>query len=76
MNQTNQGHAPQPGDVLEVARHRVGEAQRSGEIVEVLGAPGQPHFRVRWEDGHESIVYPSNDAVVRPGRGKAAKTKR
>ena len=57
---------PKPGDLVEITGHRVGDAPRSGEIIEVLGTPGEPHFRVRWEDGHESIFYPSSDAIVRP----------
>jgi hypothetical protein len=39
-----------------------------GEIIEVIGELGHAHFRVPWEDGRESIVYPSSDAIVRPGR--------
>jgi len=34
-------------------------------ILEVLGDPGREHFRVRWEDGHEAIFFPGEDAVVR-----------
>jgi hypothetical protein len=30
----------------------------------VLGEPGHEHYRVRWEDGSETIVYPSSDAKV------------
>jgi len=59
-------HEPRPGDVVEIHGHRVGEPARTAEILEVLGAPGHQHFRVRWEDGHESIFYPSSDAIVRP----------
>jgi hypothetical protein len=37
-------------------------------ILEVLGGPGHEHFRVRWEDGHESVYFPGVDAVIRrPG---------
>ena len=56
---------PQPGDVVQITGHRVGDAPRSGEILEILGDPREPHFRVRWEDGHESIFYPGSDAIVR-----------
>jgi len=65
------------GWVVEVVGHRVGEAARTGEIVEVLGAAdAQPHYRVRWADGHESVVYPGSDVVLRPPRKPAAKTKK
>jgi len=57
-----------PGDVIAIHGHRVGEAERLGEVLEVLGEPGHEHMRVRWEDGHESVFYPSSDAVIRPAR--------
>jgi hypothetical protein len=57
---------PKPGAVVEVHGHHLGEASRTGEILEVLGEAGQLHYRVRWEDGHESLFYPSSDATVRP----------
>jgi hypothetical protein len=61
-------HEPQPGDLLEIQGHSIGDPTRTGEILEVLGTPEHAHFRVRWEDGHESIFYPSSDAIVRPAR--------
>lgn len=51
--------------VIEVAGRRVGDAPRTGEILETLGDPAQPHYLVRWEDGHESVLFPSSDAHVR-----------
>jgi hypothetical protein len=30
----------------------------------VLGAPGHEHYRVHWDDDHESVFYPSSDAVI------------
>lgn len=58
------------GDVLVIAGHRVGDAQQLAEILEVLGEPGHEHFRVRWEDGRETTIYPGSDAVVRHRRRK------
>lgn len=54
-----------PGDVVVVSGHAVGDTPRLGEIVEVLGGAEHEHYRVRWEDEHESIFYPGNDAVIR-----------
>ncbi len=51
--------------LIEVGGRRVGETPRKGEILEILGLPGHPHYRVRWEDGHESIFYPGVDTHVR-----------
>lgn len=52
------------GDLVEVVGHRVGDAPRYGEILEVQGEPTHPHFRVRWEDGRESVLYPGSDIVI------------
>jgi hypothetical protein len=53
-----------PGDRVLIEAHHVGGPHRSGEILEVLGEPGHEHYRVRWEDGTETLFYPSNDAKV------------
>lgn len=55
-----------PGDLIIVEGHHTGEPKRVGEIAEVLGSPEHEHYRVRWEDGHETIFYPSNDARIQP----------
>ena len=54
------------GDVVVITAHRVGERERTGEILEVLGEPGHFHYRVRWEDGSETVFYPGGDASIRP----------
>ena len=56
-----------PGDRVVVEAHHVGQAHRVGEILEILGAPDHEHYRVRWDDGTETIFYPSNDAKVERG---------
>jgi len=65
MAQTTEAPHAQPGDVVIVEGHRVGDARRLGEILEVLGAPGHEHYRVRWDDGREAVFYPSSDATIR-----------
>ena len=55
----------EPGDLVVVAGHRVGESERIGEILDVRGDPTHQRYRVRWEDGRESIFYPGSDAVIR-----------
>jgi hypothetical protein len=57
------------GDGLE-AHGLHGEPRRRGTIVEILGGPGHEHYRVRWDERHESIVYPADGVtVVRPEEG-------
>ena len=65
MTKTVGGKPAQMGDVIEITGHSVGDAPRSAEILEVIGEPGHEHFRVRWEDGHESIFFPGEDATIR-----------
>ncbi len=63
---TRQAHIrhPRAGDRLIVHAHHQGQPQRDAEILEVLGG-ARPRFRVRWQDdGHESVVYPSDDVFV------------
>ncbi|MEV0390299.1 DUF1918 domain-containing protein [Nonomuraea sp. NPDC050643] len=54
------------GDYLIVHGHVVGQRDRKGEIIEVRGAEGSPPYMVRFEDGHEHLIYPGPDAVVQP----------
>ena len=46
------------GDLVTTSRHQVGDHGRLGEILEVLGAPGHEHLRVRWEDERETDLLP------------------
>lgn len=72
MNATQMALAA-PGDVVEVSGRRVGAGSRIGEILEVLGTPERPHYLVRWEDGHESILYPGEATSVRPSAHEKAR---
>ncbi len=50
------------GDVIEVASRKVGTPPRRGTVTEVLD-PQRPELRVRWEDGHETVLYPSGGSA-------------
>jgi hypothetical protein len=64
MARTLQGKPARAGDEIVVAGRSVGSAQRRARILEVLGEPGHERFRVRWEDGHESVFAPGEDAAL------------
>ena len=51
------------GDSIVFESERVGQAAHRGVIAEVLREQ-PPRFRVRWEDGHESIVAPAAGAAL------------
>ncbi len=57
------------GDRLLIQATHVDGAQRDGEIIEVRGKDGDPPYLVRWSDGHEGLVFPGPDALVRPAQG-------
>jgi Domain of unknown function (DUF1918) len=59
-----------PGDWLEELGIHGGPGRR-GEILEVLGRPGHFHYRVRWDEEHESIVYPADGVRVIPRRRRS-----
>jgi hypothetical protein len=56
------------GDRVTIESNKVGQTRRSGEVLEVLGTSPRSQFRVRWDDGHESIYFPAPDAKVEPKR--------
>ena len=51
------------GDWLE-ARGIHGEPAKRGQIVEILGASGHEHYKVRWDEAHESIVFPADGVNI------------
>jgi hypothetical protein len=59
------------GDWIDV--HIIGGGSpRHGQVLEVLGGPGHEHYRVRWDEEHESIHYPSEGTRVVPPRRPSA----
>lgn len=48
-----------PGDWLVVPARGLADRARRGLILEVLGYGEHEHYRVRWDEEHESIFYPS-----------------
>ena len=52
------------GDRLHVHSRSVGETPHLAEVIEVQGDDGSPPYRVRYPDGHESLVFPGPDCTV------------
>ena len=51
-------------DRLVVRPAKVGLAPRVGEVVEIVASAGAGRYRVRWDDGRESIFAPGPDATL------------
>ncbi len=59
------------GDLIVVTPQRVGGSAREGEIVEVIEGDLRVQYRVRWNDGHESLFAPGAGAArIEPARGR------
>ena len=56
----------QIGDRITIHSNRVGGGQRRGEVVDIIAGAAGLHYRVRWDDGHETTFFPSSDAAVEP----------
>lgn len=52
-----------PGDHVIVESESTARAPRRGVIEEVVRDDPHPRYRIRWEDGHESIYTPSDGAL-------------
>ena len=55
------------GDRVAVEGNAVDKPRREGEILETRGENGGPPFFVRWDDGHEGLLFPGPDAHVVSG---------
>jgi hypothetical protein len=59
------------GDLIVVNPRRVGGPAREGEIIEVIEGDLRVHYRVRWNDGHESLFAPGAGAArIEPARDR------
>jgi hypothetical protein len=53
------------GERVEAESESVDRPARRGTIEEVLRTEPTPRYRIRWDDGHESILTPSSGALSR-----------
>lgn len=51
------------GDRIVVESETVGTPSREGEILEVIEGEVGVRYRVRWDDGHESLFTPGGGAA-------------
>jgi hypothetical protein len=57
------------GDRLHVHSRSVGKGPQIAEVVAVQGADGAPPYRVRYDDGHEAVVFPGPDCTIEHPQG-------
>jgi len=68
------------GKIVEAESESTDRPPRSGVVEEVLRGDPSPRYRIRWDDGHESIYTPASGALrarsARKGSRPAAARKR
>lgn len=52
------------GERVVIHGRSVGVVDRHGEILEVRGDDGEPPWMVRFDDGHETLVFPGADYEI------------
>ena len=56
------------GDRITIHGRTVGATDRHGEITEVRGKDGSPPYAVKFDDGHETLIFPGGDFTVDAGQ--------
>ena len=51
------------GNRIKVEAESTERSPRTGVVEEVVSEPPSPRYRIRWDDGHESIYAPAAGAV-------------
>jgi hypothetical protein len=54
------------GDQIAIETTTLDTPRRRGEVIEVIGSGDREHYRVKWQDGHESVYFPGPDCHVVP----------
>lgn len=52
------------GDRLHVHSRAVGQSEQLAEVIEIHGTGGAPPYLVRYENGHETLVFPGPDCTI------------
>jgi hypothetical protein len=53
------------GDRVQVESESTDRPPRTGIVEEVVRGTANPRYRIRWDDGHESIYTPAAGALHR-----------
>jgi hypothetical protein len=65
--------ALQVGDKVEEQARSTERATRTGTIEEVVHGDPSPRYRIRWDDGHESVYTPAAGSLHKLSAATKAK---
>jgi Domain of unknown function (DUF1918) len=59
---------PKRGDIIVIDSAVVGSPKREGEVLKIMHGDVSVSYRVKWADGHETLISPAAGSVsfVRP----------
>ena len=60
------------GDRVQVESESTERPSRTGVVEEVMQGTANPRYRIRWDDGHESIYTPAAGALRRTEQAEKA----
>jgi hypothetical protein len=63
------------GDRVQQQARSTTRQARGGVIREVVGEGASPRYRIRWDDGHESVLAPSAGGLTRRRPAKKARAR-
>jgi Domain of unknown function (DUF1918) len=55
---TQSASMAKPGDLIVIDSPKVGSPPREGEVLEIVQGQVSVSYRVRWPDGHQSLIAP------------------
>ena len=55
---------PRKGDLIVIDSPRVGSPPREGEVLKVIHGDVGVSYRVKWTDGHETLIAPNAGSVT------------
>ena len=58
------------------ARGIYGQPARRGQITELFGSDRHERYLVRWDEQHESILYPADGVIIIPRHRRARNARR
>ena len=64
------------GDRVRIEAGSTDRPPRGGVIEEVVRSDPSPRYRIRWDDGHESVYTPASGALQPEARARASRPTR
>lgn len=58
------------GDRMHVHSRAVGQTEQVAVVIEIHGENGAPPYLVRYDNGHEALIFPGPDCTIEHAKSK------